>query len=63
MLKLMKNGRQTTNNIVDSLQYPSKDPKVLVEIQTLRAKSSRKPFIKTEKNVALSLFYRSPSVF
>lgn len=62
-LQLMKNRRQTTNNIVDSLQYPSKDSKVLVKMQTLRAKSSRKPFTKAEQNFALSLFYKSPSTY
>jgi len=32
----MKNGRQNTNNIVHSLQYLSKDFKVLVKMQILR---------------------------
>jgi len=62
-LKLIKNRRQNINNVIDSLKYPSKDSKVLVRMQTLRAKASRKPFTKAEQNFALSLFYKSLSTY
>lgn len=62
-LSLMKGGKQSTNSIVNSLYYPSENAKILVKMQTLRTKTSRKPFSKDEQNFALSLFYKSPSAY
>lgn len=56
-------SKYNNHNILDSLHFPSKESKTLVKMQVSRKKKTTKTWATDEKNLALSIFYKSPSTY
>ncbi|KAL4135438.1 hypothetical protein QTP88_007047 [Uroleucon formosanum] len=63
--KSLSNSRHLfrSHDVTKSLRFPSNDAQILVNMQIMRGKMSKKLWSKDEQNFALKLYYKSPSAY
>ncbi|KAL4085131.1 hypothetical protein QTP88_027423 [Uroleucon formosanum] len=59
----LQNKHNKSIDFINLLKFPSENAKTLVKMQIARKKSSTKSWSQKEKQLALSLFYKSPSAY
>jgi len=59
----LQNKHNKSLDFINLLKFPSENAKTLVKMQIARKKSSTKSWSQKEKQLALSIFYKSPSAY